>query len=93
MKEIGERLDSLLHRRHRQLGGSFLCSGLLRLDWAPQMLAGLVLVFSGLMAAAVPAAMVHSSALAIALISTATFGYCGAWQTFLLSRDLFPRMP
>jgi ACS family hexuronate transporter-like MFS transporter len=44
------------------------------------------------MVAAVPAAMVHSSIFAIGLISTATFGYCGALANVLaIPRDLFPK--
>jgi ACS family hexuronate transporter-like MFS transporter len=51
-----------------------------------------VLMFSALMVAAVPAAMVSSPILAIALISTATFGYCGALANVLaIPRDLFPK--
>jgi ACS family hexuronate transporter-like MFS transporter len=75
------------------LAGGFLCSGLLRFGLSPQMARRVgVLFFSALMVAAVPAAMVHSSALAIALISTATFGYCGALANVLaIPRDLFPK--
>jgi MFS transporter, ACS family, hexuronate transporter len=75
------------------LAGGFLCSGLLRFGLAPQIARRVgVLFFSALMVAAVPAAMVHSSVLAIALISTATFGYCGALANVLaIPRDLFPK--
>ena len=75
------------------LAGGFLCSGLLRFGLSPQIARRVgVLFFSALMVAAVPAAMVHSSALAIALISTATFGYCGALANVLaIPRDLFPK--
>ncbi len=75
------------------LAGGFLCSGLLRFGLSPQIARRIgVVFFSALMVAAVPAAMVHSSALAIALISTATFGYCGALANVLaIPRDLFPK--
>jgi ACS family hexuronate transporter-like MFS transporter len=75
------------------LAGGFLCSALLRFGLSPQMARRVgVLFFSALMVAAVPAALVHSSALAIALISTATFGYCGALANVLaIPRDLFPK--
>jgi len=75
------------------LAGGFLCSGLLRFGLSPQIARRIgVLFFSALMVAAVPAAMVHSSALAVALISTATFGYCGALANVLaIPRDLFPK--
>jgi ACS family hexuronate transporter-like MFS transporter len=75
------------------LAGGFLCSAFLRFGFSPQIARRIgVLFFSALMVAAVPAALVHSSALAIALISTATFGYCGALANVLaIPRDLFPK--
>jgi MFS transporter, ACS family, hexuronate transporter len=75
------------------LAGGFLCSGLLRLGLSAQIARRIgVLFFSALMVAAVPAAMVRSSTLAIALISSATFGYCGALANVLaIPRDLFPK--
>ena len=75
------------------LAGGFVCSRLLRGGLSPQMARRVgVLIFSMLMTAAVPAAMVHSSSLSIALISTATFGYCGALANVLaIPRDLFPK--
>ena len=75
------------------LAGGFLCSILLRFGLSPQIARRVgVLFFSALMVAAVPAALVQSSALAIALISTATFGYCGALANVLaIPRDLFPK--
>jgi ACS family hexuronate transporter-like MFS transporter len=75
------------------LAGGLLCSALLRFGLAAQIARRVgVLFFSALMVAAVPAALVHSSALAIALISTATFGYCGALANVLaIPRDLFPK--
>jgi MFS transporter, ACS family, hexuronate transporter len=75
------------------LAGGFLCSALLRLGFSAQIARRVgVLFFSGLMVAAVPAAMVHNAGPAIALISTATFGYCGALANVLaIPRDLFPK--
>ena len=94
MKEIGQTAwIPFFNGGIGNLAGGFLCSGLLRFGLAPQMARRVgVLFFSALMVAAVPAAMVHSSALAIALISTATFGYCGALANVLaIPRDLFPK--
>ena len=94
MKEIGQTAwIPFFTGGMGNLAGGFLCSGLMRFGLSPQIArrAG-VLFFSALMVAAVPAAMVHSSALAIALISTATFGYCGALANVLaIPRDLFPK--
>ena len=75
------------------LAGGFLCAWLIRLGLSPQMARRVgVLVFSACMVAAVPAAMVRSPILAIALISSATFGYCGALANVLaIPRDLFPK--
>ena len=75
------------------LVGGLLCSWLLRRGLAPQTARRIgVWIFSVLMVSAVPAAMVPSAALSIALISTATFGYCGALANVLaIPRDLFPK--
>jgi len=75
------------------LAGGLLCSFLMRLGLSPQTARRIgVLFFTALMVAAVPAAMVHSAALSIALISTATFGYSGALANVLaIPRDLFPK--
>jgi ACS family hexuronate transporter-like MFS transporter len=94
MKEIGETAwIPFLTAGIGNLAGGFLCSWLLRTGMSAQIARRIgVLVFSGLMVAAVPSAMVHSSALAIALISTATFGYTGALANVLaIPRDLFPK--
>ncbi len=94
MKEIGETAwIPFFTGGIGNLAGGFLCSGLLRFGLSAQIARRVgVLFFSALMVAAVPAAMVHSSALAIALISTATFGYCGALANVLaIPRDLFPK--
>jgi ACS family hexuronate transporter-like MFS transporter len=94
MKEIGETAwIPFFTAGIGNLAGGFLCSALLRFGLSAQIARRVgVLVFSGLMVAAVPSAMVHSSALAIALISTATFGYCGALANVLaIPRDLFPK--
>jgi ACS family hexuronate transporter-like MFS transporter len=94
MKEIGQTAwIPFFTAGIGNLAGGFLCSGLLRFGLSAQIARRVgVLFFSALMAAAVPAAMVHSSALAIALISTATFGYCGALANVLaIPRDLFPK--
>lgn len=94
MKEIGETAwIPFFTAGIGNLAGGFLCSWLLRTGLPAQIARRVgVLVFSGMMVAAVPSAMVHSSALAIALISTATFGYCGALANVLaIPRDLFPK--
>jgi ACS family hexuronate transporter-like MFS transporter len=94
MKEIGQTAwIPFFTAGIGNLAGGFLCSGLLRFGLSPQIARRVgVSFFSALMVAAVPAAMVHSSALAIALISTATFGYCGALANVLaIPRDLFPK--
>lgn len=94
MKEIGQTAwIPFFTAGIGNLAGGFLCSGLLRIGLPAQIARRVgVLIFSGLMVAAVPSAMVHSSALAIALISTATFGYCGALANVLaIPRDLFPK--
>ncbi len=94
MKEIGETgWIPFFTGGIGNLAGGFLCSALLRLGLSAQIARRVgVLFFSGLMVAAVPAAMVHSAGLAIALISTATFGYCGALANVLaIPRDLFPK--
>jgi ACS family hexuronate transporter-like MFS transporter len=94
MKEIGETAwIPFLTGGIGNLAGGFLCSGLLRLGLSAQIARRVgVLFFSALMVAAVPAAMVHSAGLAIAFISTATFGYCGALANVLaIPRDSFPR--
>jgi MFS transporter, ACS family, hexuronate transporter len=94
MKEIGQTAwIPFFTAGIGNLAGGFLCSWLLRIGLPAQIARRVgVLVFSGLMVAAVPSAMVHSSALAIALISTATFGYSGALANVLaIPRDLFPK--
>jgi MFS transporter, ACS family, hexuronate transporter len=94
MKEIGETAwIPFFTAGIGNLAGGFLCSWLLRMGLPAQIARRVgVLVFSGLMVAAVPSAIVHSSALAIALISTATFGYSGALANVLaIPRDLFPK--
>ena len=94
MKQIGETAwIPFFTAGIGNLAGGFLCSWLLRNGLPAQIARRVgVVVFSGLMVAAVPSAMVHSSALAIALISTATFGYCGALANVLaIPRDLFPK--
>jgi len=94
MKEIGETAwIPFFTGGIGNLAGGFLCALLLRCGLSPQTARRVgVLIFSGLMVAAVPSAMVRSSALAIALISTATFGYCGALANVLaIPRDLFPK--
>jgi MFS transporter, ACS family, hexuronate transporter len=94
MKEIGETAwIPFFTGGVGNLAGGFVCSWLLRGGLSPQMARRVgVLIFSMLMTAAVPAAMVHSSSLSIALISTATFGYCGALANVLaIPRDLFPK--
>ena len=94
MKEIGETAwIPFFTAGIGNLAGGFLCSWLLRTGLPAQIARRIgVLVFSGMMVAAVPSAMVHSSALAIALISTATFGYTGALANVLaIPRDLFPK--
>ena len=94
MKEIGETgWIPFFTAGIGNLAGGFLCSWLLRTGLSAQIARRVgVLVFSGMMVAAVPSAMVHSSALAIALISTATFGYTGALANVLaIPRDLFPK--
>ena len=94
MKEIGETAwIPFFTAGIGNLAGGFLCSWLLRTGLSAQIARRIgVLVFSGMMVAAVPSAMVHSSALAIALISTATFGYTGALANVLaIPRDLFPK--
>jgi ACS family hexuronate transporter-like MFS transporter len=75
------------------LAGGFLCAALVRRGLAPQIARRVgVLFFTACMVAAVPAAMVHSATLSIALISTATFGYSGALANVLaIPRDLFPK--
>ena len=79
MKEIGETAwIPFFTGGLGNLAGGFLCSWLIPLGLSPQIARRVgVLIFSALMVAAVPAAMVRSPILAIALISTATFGYCG----------------
>jgi ACS family hexuronate transporter-like MFS transporter len=94
MKEIGQTAwIPFFSAGIGNLAGGFLCSALLRFGLSPQIARRVgVLFFSALMVAAVPAALVQSSALAIALISTATFGYCGALANVLaIPRDLFPK--
>jgi ACS family hexuronate transporter-like MFS transporter len=75
------------------LAGGFLCKWLVGRGLQPQIARRIgVLVFSACMVAAVPAAMVHSATLGIALISCATFGYSGALANVLaIPRDLFPK--
>jgi ACS family hexuronate transporter-like MFS transporter len=92
MKEIGQWIP-FFTGGIGNLAGGFLCSALLRLGFSAQIARRVgVLFFSGLMVAAVPAAMVHNAGPAIALISTATFGYCGALANVLaIPRDLFPK--
>jgi ACS family hexuronate transporter-like MFS transporter len=94
MREIGETAwIPFFTAGVGNLAGGFLCSWLLRAGSSAQTARRVgVVIFSALMVAAVPAAMVHSSAFAIALISTATFGYCGALANVLaIPRDLFPK--
>jgi len=94
MKEIGETAwIPFFTAGIGNLAGGFLCSFLLRRGLSAQTARRVgVLIFSGLMVAAVPSAMVVSSALAIALISIATFGYCGALANVLaIPRDLYPK--
>jgi ACS family hexuronate transporter-like MFS transporter len=94
MKEIGETAwIPFFTGGIGNLAGGFLCALFLRFGFSPQTARRVgVLIFSGLMVAAVPSAMVRSSTLAIALISTATFGYCGALANVLaIPRDLFPK--
>jgi len=94
MKEIGETAwIPFFTGGIGNLAGGFLCSSLLKRGLSPQTARRLgVVIFSALMVAAVPSAMVRSSALSIALISTATFGYCGALANVLaIPRDLFPK--
>jgi MFS transporter, ACS family, hexuronate transporter len=75
------------------LAGGFLCRWLLGRGLSAQTARRVgVLIFSGLMVAAVPAAMVHGAGFSVALISTATFGYSGALANVLaIPRDLFPK--
>ncbi|WP_130424808.1 MFS transporter [Edaphobacter modestus] len=75
------------------LAGGFLTMLILRTGVSAQTARRIsVLVFSGCMVAAFPAAIVSSVALSIALISTATFGYSGALANVLaLPRDAFPK--
>jgi MFS transporter, ACS family, hexuronate transporter len=94
MKQIGETAwIPFFTAGIGNLAGGFVCSWLIRLGLSPQMARRTgVLIFSALMTAAVPAAMVPSPSLAIALISTTTFGYCGALANVLaIPRDLFPK--
>ncbi len=94
MKQIGETAwIPFFTAGIGNLAGGFLCTWLLRVGLSAQIARRVgVLIFSGMMVAAVPAAMVHSSALAIALISTATFGYTGGLANVLaIPRDLFPK--
>jgi MFS transporter, ACS family, hexuronate transporter len=94
MKEIGETAwIPFFTGGIGNLAGGFLCSWLLRYGIFPQTARRVgVLIFSALMVAAVPAAMVPSPVFAIALISTATFGYCGALANVLaIPRDLFAK--
>lgn len=94
MKEIGESAwIPFFSAGIGNLAGGFLCSFLLRRGLSPQTGRRVgVLIFSALMVAAVPAAMVASSSLSIALISTATLGYGGALANVLaIPRDLFPK--
>jgi MFS transporter, ACS family, hexuronate transporter len=86
-------MDPIFYGWGRNLAGGFLCSWLLRYGLSAQTARRVgVVIFSALMVAAVPAAMVRSPVLAIALISTATFGYCGALANVLaIPRDLFPK--
>lgn len=93
MKEIGETAwIPFFTGGIGNLAGGFLCTFLLRRGLSAQTARRVaVLLFSAFMVAAVPSAMVHSSAFAIALISAATFGYCGALANVLaIPRDLFP---
>jgi len=75
------------------LAGGLFCSFLLARGVSAQTGRRVgVLVFSALMVAAVPATLVSSAALSILLISTATFGYCGALANVLaMPRDLYPK--
>jgi ACS family hexuronate transporter-like MFS transporter len=51
-----------------------------------------VLIFSAMMISAIPVGFVNSSADCIALISVATFGYCGALANLLaMPGDVFPK--
>jgi MFS transporter, ACS family, hexuronate transporter len=74
------------------LAGGFLCQRLHALGCSAQRARRLsVLIFSAMMAAAIWAPRVESAASSIALISVATFGYCGALANLLaIPGDLFP---
>ena len=75
------------------LAGGFLSMALIKSGVPVQTARRIgVVVFSVCMVAAFPAAMMQSTALSIALISTATFGYSGALANVLaLPRDVFPK--
>lgn len=91
MKEIGETSwIPFFTGGIGNLAGGFLCGWLLRSGIFPQTARRVgVLIFSASMVVAVPAAMVPSPVLPIALISTAIFGYCGALGNVLaIPRDL-----
>jgi ACS family hexuronate transporter-like MFS transporter len=75
------------------LAGGIVFSGIFRLGTTAAIARRVaVVIFSALMLSAVPVGVVRSSVECIALISVATFGYCGALANLLaVPGDVFPK--
>ena len=75
------------------LAGGIVFSGILRLGTTSAVARRIaVLIFSAMMVCALPVGTIRGSAQCIALVSIATFGYCGALANLLaLPGDVFPK--
>jgi ACS family hexuronate transporter-like MFS transporter len=75
------------------LAGGIVFSGILRLGTTTAVARRIaVLIFSAMMVCALPVGTIRGSAECIALVSIATFGYCGALANLLaLPGDVFPK--
>lgn len=94
MRQIGEKAwIPFFTAAIGNLSGGALFSGLLRLGATAATARRIaVLIFSALMASAIFVGGRRSSAECIALISIATFGYCGALANLLaIPADVFPK--
>jgi ACS family hexuronate transporter-like MFS transporter len=93
LQQIGEKaMIPFITGGIGNFAGGLVCQGFMALGVSAQMARRVsVLLFSACMGAAAWAAMVNSANLSIALVSLATFGYCGALANLLaLPGDLFP---
>jgi ACS family hexuronate transporter-like MFS transporter len=94
LKEIGETAwIPFFTATLGNLAGGAVFSGLLRTGAGPATARRVaILIFSALMVPAVFVGQIGSAAQCIALISTATFGYCGALANLLaVPGDVFPK--